>query len=89
MSESQQWVILVGRDYGAFLFEGTEAEAEATRAHKARWEQAVAKLRLADQVERATNEASQCWNHPGFNNSARHRCMCKECRPTGATADDS
>jgi hypothetical protein len=40
------WIISVV-DYGAFLFQGTEAEAEEMRRHKARWEGAIAKKYLA------------------------------------------
>jgi hypothetical protein len=32
----------VGGGYGEFVFEGTEDQAEEMRAHKARWERAVA-----------------------------------------------
>ena len=43
---SKQWVILVA-DYGAFLFSGTEEEAEQIRRYKANWKQGVAKKRPA------------------------------------------
>lgn len=36
------WIIWVA-GYGPFEFEGTEAEAEEMRAHKANWEQGIAK----------------------------------------------
>jgi hypothetical protein len=38
---SEIWVIWV-RGYGRFDFDGSEAEAEEMRAHKAKWERAVA-----------------------------------------------
>lgn len=58
------WVILIAGGYGAFLFEGTEAEAEEMRAHKANWEGAVGHKRPASfsDFERPSN----CWNHRGF-----------------------
>ena len=37
--------------YVPFLFEGTEAEAEEMRVHKARWEQACAQKRPATKEE--------------------------------------
>ena len=58
------WIILVGGDYGAFKFRGTEAEAEALRRHKANWEHAVAKKRLADDHE--TQETTNNFSHPAF-----------------------
>jgi hypothetical protein len=74
-----QWVIQIGGGYGAFMFEGTEAEAEQMRKHKANWEQAVGAKRLADQVERATGQPSGCWNHPNFKFKQRRACDCAEC----------
>ncbi len=44
VSKKEKWIITVG-GYGEFEFEGTEDEAEEMRAHKARWEQAVARKR--------------------------------------------
>jgi hypothetical protein len=44
---STHWIIIVGGSEGAFLFEGTEAEAEEMRKHKARQKQAVALKRPA------------------------------------------
>ncbi|WP_461368956.1 DUF5131 family protein, partial [Candidatus Darwinibacter acetoxidans] len=41
----QHWLISVGGGYGKFHFLGHEHEAEEMRAHKARWEGAVAKKR--------------------------------------------
>lgn len=40
----QKWEITVA-GYGTFIFEGTEAEAEEMRRHKARHEAAVARKR--------------------------------------------
>lgn len=48
------WVIDVN-NYGAFLFEGTGAEAEERRVAKARWEGAVARKRIATPEEVATD----------------------------------
>ena len=45
------WVIAVGGGYGAFLFKGTEEEAEEMRRHKARWEGAPAKKVPANDEE--------------------------------------
>lgn len=73
-----RWVILIGAGYGAFLFEGTEAEAEQMRSHKARWEGGIAKKRLADEAEIAADKPSQCWNHPGFKNKFVCRCDCDD-----------
>jgi hypothetical protein len=75
-----QWVILVGGGYGAFFFEGTEAEAEEMRVHKAVWEAAIARRRRAgprDYVEGAT---ICCWNDKGFANRYRYAdCRCGSC----------
>lgn len=57
------WVILVG-DYGAFLFTGTEAQAEDMRVHKSRWEGAVGHKRCASVGD--FDRPSHCWNHRGF-----------------------
>jgi hypothetical protein len=62
-----KWTIIVG-GYGAFLFDGTEQEAEEMRAHKARWERGIGRKRLATDEEVAANKPSQCWNHEGFAN---------------------
>jgi len=64
------FVILIGGGYGAFLFSGTDAEAEDMRAHKARWERGPGRKRLATDNEVRAGVASQCINHPGFNNRA-------------------
>lgn len=74
---SGQWVILVG-GYGAFLFEGTETEAEDMRRHKARWERGIGKKRPATDEEVASKTPSQCWNHPGFNNICVYACPCDD-----------
>lgn len=47
---SPVWAIYVG-GYGAFLHVGTEEEAEAMRAHKARWEGGIGRKRLATPQE--------------------------------------
>ncbi len=50
--QCERWLICVGGEYGCFVFEGTEAEAEEMRRHKATWEQAVArKCRASDLSE--------------------------------------
>lgn len=61
--EKPSWVINVA-GYGAFVFEGTEQEAEEMRAHKARWEGAVGHKRPASFTD--FPRASTCWNHPGY-----------------------
>lgn len=58
------WVILVAGGYGAFLFQGTESEAEEMRVHKANWEGAIAHKRPASAPDFA--DPSHCWNHQGF-----------------------
>jgi hypothetical protein len=73
------WVIYVGGGYGAFLFEGSEQEAEEMRVHKARWERAVAAKRPADLKEINSNQPSLCWNHKGFRFKALHACDCGQC----------
>lgn len=83
---NNHWVIYVGGGYGPFLFDGTEAEAEEMRRHKANWERAVAAKRPADAAEVATGEVSQCWNHPGFKFKARHGCDCEACNPESEEA---
>lgn len=50
-----KWVISLPW-YGAFLFDGTEAEAEEMRAHKANWEGEVARKRSATPEEIAANK---------------------------------
>lgn len=76
---ANQWVILVGGGYGAFLFDGTEHEAEQMRAHKAKWEMATARKRPADESEVASRKASNCSNHRLFSGKARHYCECGDC----------
>mgnify|MGYP000915409800 CR=1 FL=1 len=49
-TDAVYWVISVG-GYGSFFFEGTEEQAEKMRCLKARWEQAVARKRLATAEE--------------------------------------
>lgn len=57
------WVINVAH-YGAFLFEGTEAQAEEMRAHKANWEQGIGHKRPASFSD--FERPSSCWNHRGY-----------------------
>ena len=45
-----KWIIEVG-GYGSFEFEGTEAQAEKMRVHKAQWEQAGATKKIAPPEE--------------------------------------
>lgn len=52
----RQWVILIG-GYGAFLFRGTEEEAEAERVHKARWERSRTTLPSSAGIIRASRTA--------------------------------
>jgi hypothetical protein len=77
---TEHWVIAIGGGYGAFLFEGAEADAEEMRRHKARWEQAVGLKRHATAVEVQAARPSQCWNHPEFdhikNARAMYHCTC-------------
>lgn len=74
---SNRWVILVGGGYGAFVFEGTENQAEDMRRHKASWEGAVARKRpVADDD---TADTMHCWNHPLFNSPWRYQCDCGKC----------
>ncbi len=74
-----RWVILVGGGYGAFLFRGSEMEAEEMRAHKAKWEGAIAKKRPASVWDLAVGP-STCLNHPGFVNRYRYAdCRCGGC----------
>jgi len=75
-----KWVIRVGNDYGAFIFEGTEDEAEEMRKHKARHEQANARKRLADEAEIKTGKASYCLNHPNFKHKVVFSCDCDDCK---------
>lgn len=52
----EKWLICVGGEYGCFVFEGTEAEAEEMRRHKATWEQAVARKTRATDAEKIGKE---------------------------------
>lgn len=77
----ENFVILVGGGYGAFLFRGTRREAEEMRVHKANWEGAVARLRFAAPGEGTLSSVSHCWNHPLFNNRGRYAdCRCGNCK---------
>lgn len=76
----QRWVILVGGGHGAYVIRGTLSQAEEHRCHKANWEHAIAKKRLADPYETEDAPAvSACWNHPGFKNKFWYECDCGEC----------
>lgn len=73
------WVILIGSGYGAFLFQGTEQEAEEMRVHKSRWERGIGKKRAATDEEVSSKTPSQCWNHPGFANKFAYAdCYCDD-----------
>jgi hypothetical protein len=79
------WVIQLSM-WGSFLYQGTQAEAEARRAHKARWEQEIAHLRPATPEEIvADRPLSRCWNHPLFlevyPKRRRFQCECGACPP--------
>lgn len=64
------WAILIGGGYGAFLFDGSEKEAEEMRSHKAMWERASGRKRPAEKEEISSGEVSRCMNHSGFKNRA-------------------
>jgi hypothetical protein len=53
---SERWLICVGGGYGCLIFDGTEEEAEEMRAHKANWEQAVARKTRASDAEKIEKE---------------------------------
>lgn len=73
------WVIHVA-GYGTFMFEGTHAQAEEMRAHKANWERGIGKLRPATNDEVVTRKPSECLNHPGFQNKFKYAdCECSAC----------
>lgn len=72
-----KWVIMVG-GYGAFLYEGTETEAEDMRRHKANWERGIGVKRLATASEISTTDVSHCWNHPNFNTNTIYQCRCSD-----------
>lgn len=76
--EKDTWVIRVA-GYGAFLFAGTEQEAEQMRMHKANWEQGIGHKRLADKNEIVKGRASYCPNHPNFKHKSRFYCDCGKC----------
>lgn len=73
------WVINVF-DWGAFLFEGTEFEAEEVRISKAKWEQSITKKRLAEKNEIRNKDVDTCKNHVGFKLKGRYSCDCKKCK---------
>lgn len=60
----QKWKIWIS-GYGAFDFEGTEAEAEDMRIHKARWEGGQGRKWRVDnptEVDRLTAEIVGIWD---------------------------
>lgn len=71
-----KWRIRVS-GYGTFDFEGTEAEAEEMRVHKARWEQGTAikwRADLSTEVDRLTAECARLWDaHKGAPSSLMTR----------------
>jgi hypothetical protein len=74
----KMWVINA-YGWGAFLFEGTEFEAEEVRINKAKWEQTITKKRLATKNELKNKNIDDCKNHPGFKLKGRYSCDCKKC----------
>ncbi len=78
MALDPRWVIWVGGGYGAFLFAGSEAEAEEVRCNTASWEHAIAKKRPASYQD--IDLPSICLNHRGFLNQYRYaNCHCGGC----------
>lgn len=80
--DTHNWVIMVAGGHGAFLLQGTEAEAEDMRCHKAKDNRAVALKRLADDEEIREQKASQCFNHPNFYHAKTmiiYDCNCGVC----------
>lgn len=86
------WVILVGREVGAFVFQGSEYAAETYRKFKANSEKAVAHKRPASyqELKFLPPVSIYCWNHPGFVRQMhyprrgkpfqqRYYCECGEC----------
>lgn len=73
------WVITVGGGYGNYMTTGTEQEVEEKRSAKARWEQTIARKRLADDEELRTGIINPCKNHPNFNTKSRYHCECPKC----------
>jgi hypothetical protein len=75
-----KYVLLVGGGYGGVVIDCIDAaDAEEHRKHKARWEGAISKIRVATDDEAKTGIASQCWNHPLFENRFRYVCDCGQC----------
>lgn len=59
-----KWTIWVS-GYGSFDFEGTKAEAEEMRAHKARWEGGASlmwKADMATEADRLAAETATRWS---------------------------
>ena len=86
----RKWVIQVGGGYGEFFIDGTEEEAEEMRKHKATWEGAIARKRLADKDEIKSGIIDQCKAHPNF--ATRIHCDCPKCSnpalPDSTKADE-
>lgn len=62
--DKTQWRIWVS-GYGEFAFEGSEAEAEEMRVHKARWERGSSRKWRADlsrECDRLTAEVVGLWD---------------------------
>lgn len=70
-----KWVISLPF-YGAFLFDGTEAQAEEMRAHKANWEREIARKRPATPAECAAGKVILQKGDAGFELQGK----CFECR---------
>ena len=51
---AKHWWIIEVADYGSFNFFGTEEKAEERRAHKAKWEHAVATKRRGREIKKDT-----------------------------------
>lgn len=68
MTEKTKWIIWIS-GYGSFDFEGTEAEAEEMRAHKANWERGRGEKWRADlsrEVDCLTRDIVDLWaSHQG------------------------
>lgn len=76
---SRVWVISVADNYGSFFVTGTEQEVEEKRKYKAKWEQTIARKRLADKEELLTGIINSCKNHPNFQSKDRYHCICPKC----------
>jgi hypothetical protein len=84
------WKIRVSR-YGGFDFEGTDAEAEDMRRHKANWEQGSAMKWRADlsrESDRLAAQIAACFDAgkgcPGHLIQKRAKALKAECRTEAA-----